>query len=361
MSSPVNIHTEWGPLREVVVGSVFNISPHNVDLSFKIFFHDNVKDILLKNSITLQTKLVEERQEDMDNLARVLQGLGIIVKRPRDLKEVKKFTTPYFEDHTSPSDNPRDQVLIIGNKIIETPSIWRKRFFENDLLKDIFYEKFRAGSQWISAPRPMMKDESYDLSYTKNNVNIDQGLLDSQNKQLFEIMFDGAQCLKFGKDIVMNVSNENHRMGLKWLESVIGDEYRIHPVHLCDHHIDSMFMPIAPGKLLVNTGSLPPKKEKLPKWLRSWDMIPVEVESVGDYKLNLASKEIYTNTLPIAPNKIITFNESANPDPILSRILDQHKVDFIHIRLRHSRLFGGGAHCATLDLVRDEKLEDYSS
>ncbi len=361
MSSPVNIHTEWGPLREVVVGSVFNISPHNVDLSFKVFFHDNVKNILLKNSVTLQTKLVEERQEDMDNLVRVLQGLGIIVKRPRDLKEVKKFTTPHFEDYTSPSDNPRDQVLILGNKIIETPSIWRKRFFENDLLKDIFYEKFRAGSQWISAPRPMMRDESYDLSYSKSNVNIASELHNNQNKDLFEIMFDGAQCLKFGKDIVMNVSNENHRQGLKWLQSVIGDTYRIHPVHLCDHHIDSMFMPIAPGRLLVNTGSLPSKMDKLPAWLRSWDMIPVEVESVGDYKLNLASKDIYTNVFPVGPNKIITFNESEEPDKKLSTVLEQHKVEYIHVRLRHSRLFTGGVHCATLDLVRDEILEDYSS
>lgn len=359
MSSQVNVHSEWGPLREVVVGSVFNVSSHNVDLSFKVFFHDNVKDVLLQKSITLQTKLIEERQADLDQLAHVLTNLGIKVMRPQELSQVKKFTTPHFEDHTSPSDNPRDQVLILGNRIIETPSIWRKRFFENDLLKKIFYPYFHAGSPWISAPRPTMRDESYDLSYSKNNLNISDELHSNQNPSEFEIMFDAAQCLKFGKDIVMNVSNENHRMGMKWLQGVIGDVYRIHPVHLTDHHIDSMFMPIAPGKMLVNTGSMKSKMSLLPKALQSWEMIPVEIESVGDYKLNLASRDIYTNVLPIGPNKIIIFNESETPDKSFTSVLDRHKVEYIHVRLRHARLFGGGAHCVTLDLVRDEKLEDY--
>lgn len=361
MSSPVNVHTEWGPLKEVIVGSVFNLSPYNVDISFKVFFNDNVKDVLLKNSITLQSKLVQERQEDLDHLAKVLTDLKITVHRPEELKEVVSFKTPYFEDHTSPSDNPRDQVLIIGNKIIETPCIWRKRYFENDLLKKIFYQYFRAGSTWISAPRPMMKDLSYDLSYSKTNVNINQTEIQNQNPTEFEIMFDAAQCLKFGKDILINVSNENHRLGVKWLQGVVGSEYRLHTTELTDHHIDGMLMPIAPGKMLINCGTMPAKLDRLPKKFQSWEMIKVEVESVGDYKLNLASTNIYANVLPIAPNKIIVFNESETPDPVFSKILEKNKIEFIHVRLRHSRLFGGGAHCATLDMRRDETLEDYFS
>jgi glycine amidinotransferase len=359
MSLPVNVHTEWGPLKEVIVGSVFNISPHNVDLSFKVFFNDNIQDVLLKNSIHLQSKLIQERQEDLDNLAQVLSGLGIKVHRPEKLLEVKEFQTPYFSDHMSPSDNPRDQILILGNRIIETPCIWRKRFFENDLLKKILYPYFHAGSQWISAPRPTMKDSAYDLSYAKDNVNIDPKLIENQNPHEFEMMFDAAQCLKFGRDILMNVSNENHDLGKKWLESLWGDHYRFHAVKLCDHHIDGMLMPIAPGRMLINSGTMPDKIQLLPPKFRNWEMIPVNVACRENYLTNLASINIYANVFPIGPNKIIIFNESLEPDPILTRTLDEHKIEYIHIRLRHSRLFGGGAHCATLDLVRDEELEDY--
>lgn len=361
MPSKINIHTEWGPLKEVIVGSIFNTSDHNVDLSFKVFFNDNIKDILLKKSISLQKKLSEERQEDLDNLADVLKGLGIKVHRPQKLHEVKEFKTPNFTEHTSPCDNPRDQVLILGNKIIETPCIWRKRYFENDLLKEIFYPFFLNGAPWICAPRPMMRDESYDLSYSKNNINIEEELKQNQNSNKFEIMFDAAQCLKFGRDILMNVSNKNHELGLQWLRSIIGDEYRIHPVHLCDHHIDGMLMPIAPNRLLINMGTMPQKISLLPKELQDWEMIQVDLACREQYETNLASTNIYTNVFPIAPNRIITFNESTSPDPLFAKKLEKNKIDFIHVRLRHSRLFGGGAHCATLDLYREEPLEDYFS
>jgi glycine amidinotransferase len=78
----VNIYTEWAPLKEVIVGSVFNMSPHNIDLSFKLFFNNNIKDVFLKNSIVLQQKLIEERQQDLDDLATTLSSMGLIVHRP---------------------------------------------------------------------------------------------------------------------------------------------------------------------------------------------------------------------------------------------------------------------------------------
>ena len=361
MTLHVNVHTEWGPLKEVIVGSVFNINQHNVDLSFKVFFHDNIRDVLLKNSIFLQQKLVQERQEDLDNLASVLASLGIRVHRPEKLEDIQQFQTPYFQDHMSPCDNPRDQIMILGNRIIETPCIWRKRYFENDLLKKTLYPFFLAGSQWLSAPRPMMKDSSYDLSYVKNNINIENKLIETQAPENFEIMFDAAQCLKFGKDILINVSNQNHELGLRWLKSFLGDQYRFHSVKLCDHHIDGMIMPIAPGRALINSGTMPELIHLLPEPLRKWELIQVNVECRENYLTNLASVNIYANVLPIGPNNIIIFNETDKPDTTFTKVLEQRKINYTHVRLRHSRLFGGGAHCATLDLIRDEVLEDYFS
>jgi glycine amidinotransferase len=358
----VNIHTEWGPLTETIVGSVFNMTPHNIDLSFKLFFNDNIKDIFVKNSSVLQEKIITERQNDLDNLAITLEALGIIVHRPDKLMSISKFTTPYFEDYYSPCDNPRDQVLVLGNKIIETPCIWRKRYFENDLLKNIFSKKSTLGADWIVAPKPLMKDESFDLEYARKskNINIDWNHYDQLDKK-FEMMFDGAQCLKFGEDIIMNVANENHKMGLRWLESIIGDTYRIHPVTLCDHHIDSMFMPLAPGKLLINPESMLSQIEQLPKALQKWDRIMVPEKCLPSAHLHLASANIYTNVLPLGNNRIMVFSEEHLEQFELVKTLERNNFEVVHVRLRHSRLFGGGAHCVTLDLNRDEKLENYFS
>lgn len=357
-----NIFTEWGPLKETIVGSVFNMTPHNIDLSFKLFFNDNIKDVFLKNSSVLQEKVISERQTDLDQLAETLKNLGVIVHRPDKLQTISKFKTTHFEDYHSPCDNPRDQVLVIGNKIIETPCIWRKRYFENDLLKTIFQKKSEEGADWIIAPRPLMKDESFDLEYARKskNVNIDWNHYDKMEKS-FEMMFDGAQCLKFGKDIIMNVANKNHEMGYTWLKSILGETFNIHKVSLCDHHIDSMLMPLAPGKLLINPESMLNQIEQLPLELQKWDRIIVPEKCLPSADHHLASANIYTNVLPLGNNTIMVFSESKSPDFELVKTLEKNRFEVVHVRLRHSRLFGGGAHCVTLDLNRDEKLEDYFS
>ena len=352
----VNIHTEWGELKEIIVGSCFNIAPMNIDLSFKLFFNDNIQDALLKNSIELQKRLVEQRQEDLDQFSKTLEDLGIKVFRPRKLEQVEPFKTPYFEDHTSPVDNPRDQVLIIGDEIIETPCIWRRRFFENDLLKDIFYHYFNEGSLWTSAPRPMMKDESFDLSYVqRNNSKVDFTQYDRLEKK-FEIMFDGAQCLKFGKDIIMNISNKNHELGFKWLQNHLKDRFKIHPVKITDHHIDGMFMPLRPGVLLINPKTMADKIHLLPKELQKWDMLMVPEKHKDSAKSDvfLASENINVNVLPLDERRVIIFDETGYDNEKLEEVLVKNGFEPIKIRLRHSRIFGGGAHCATLDTVRDD-------
>jgi hypothetical protein len=44
----------------------------------------------------------------------------------------------------------------------------------------------------------------------------------------------------------------------------------------------------------------------------------------------------------------------------LMRVLEQHGVSCVPVRMRHIYTQGGGLHCATLDTVRDSVLEDYS-
>jgi N-dimethylarginine dimethylaminohydrolase len=43
----------------------------------------------------------------------------------------------------------------------------------------------------------------------------------------------------------------------------------------------------------------------------------------------------------------------------LIEVLEKHKYTVIPVRMRHIYTQGGGLHCATLDTVRDSKLESY--
>lgn len=357
----LQVHNEWDPLKEIVVGNCYNISPFNVEMSFKLFFAKNITNKLVQKNISLQQKLIEQRQEDLDHFAKVLESNNIKVFRPKKLEQIAKFKTPEFEDFLSPVDNPRDQTLIVGNQIIESSCQWRRRYFENDLMKDIFYHYFKKGAKWSCSPRPTMSKESFDFS--SMSWEEDPELKDYRAEQnSFEIMFDGAQCLKFGTDIVMNVSTENHKLGFLWLKSHLGDKYKLHQVEITDHHIDGMFMPLRPGVLLINPLSMKDKIDLLPKELQKWDMIQVpeeHKENSQDMNPLLASANINVNVLPINERQVLIFDHEGNKKTKLGEVLEKAGFETILIRLRHSRMFGGGAHCATLDTVREGKLESY--
>lgn len=305
--------------------------------------------------------MIEQRNEDLNDFAHKLESLGIKVFRPKILDQMTEFKTPYFSDFTSPVDNPRDQILIVGNEIIETPCIWRRRYFENDLMKDIFMHYFKLGAKWTSAPRPTMASESFDLSYVKRaDSKVDWTEYDGVEKK-FEMMFDGAQCLKFGEDIIMNVSNENHRLGHEWLQRHLGELYKIHPIALTDHHIDGMFIPLRPGLLLINPLSMNAKRDLLPRELQKWDIIevPEEHKAIENFSPMLASANINVNVLPLDVDKVIVFSESDEGPTALMKKLEKKGITPIPVRLRHSRIFGGGAHCASLDTVREDKRESF--
>ncbi len=352
--NPVNSYTEWGKLKEVILGSHYNTQVGELDISMKMLFHDNLERARRKDptrEYTINKKYIEEREEDVTHFAELLLAFGICVRRPQRLETVTAFTTPYWNAITKACDNPRDQVLIVGNRIIETSCCVRNRYFENDLFKPIFYDYFRQGARWICAPRPTMQDEAFDPAY----IDKTPILPDSR----FEMMFDAAQCLRFGKDILMNVTTYNHELGFQWLARELGDEFRLHKVALVDNHLDGGIMPLRPGKLLI-CHKVQDKLHLLPDPLKKWDILYLEDEDLSRYlpeDLLLASERITVNVLSLDERHVV-INEHATRT---IKTLEKHGFTPIPIRFRHSRIFGGGIHCASLDICRDETLEDYFS
>lgn len=378
--SKINSYNEWSPLKEIIVGSSINYDSHELDLSFKIFFNDNAfssfaspeykkkseMNLENKRKNQINTKYLEELNEDVEGLVSVLEGLGIKVLRPLPLKNPIEFQTPYWNATCIPALNVRDQAIILGDEILETSPQIRARYFENDLIKPVFYYYFKLGSKWTCMPKPIMTDNSFDISYVKN-VNKDiitTQMVYEQNVSNFdighEIMLDGAQCLRFGKDIVINVSTNNHELGFQWLEQHLGSKFRLHKVYITDNHIDSIMLPLRPGTLMLRDSRY---LCMLPKALQTWDIIyPPEpttnnFPSYQEDQLLLTSKYIDSNVLSIDENTVIVNSLS----PELIKILERNKFNVIPVQHRHRRIFGGGFHCFTLDTVRESKLEDYLS
>ncbi|WP_405465447.1 glycine amidinotransferase [Streptomyces jietaisiensis] len=383
----LNSFDEWSPLREVVVGSATNYTSHQRELSFDLFFHDNIAGDNSTRSewyyprltargrsaspptgtVVIKQRYVEELAEDLNGIEEALTALGVTVLRPMDVDaSTAEVRTPAWSASVVPPLNVRDNTLIAGDEIIETPPMIRSRYFETQFLKPVFQRYFERGARWTVMPRPLMTDSSFDLSYARVSTvgGPTEPIADPQPSCYdvgTEMMIDAAQILRLGRDMVVNVSTAHHSLGCDWLERHLAGRFRIHRVHrLSDSHIDSMVLALRPGTLLVRS---PAVRDKLPEALRSWDLItPPAPEgdhfpSYDDSDLVLASPFIDLNVLSVTPDTVLV-NDAC---PELMRTLEKHAFTVVPVRHRHRRLFGGGFHCFTLDTVREGGAEDYLS
>ena len=87
------------------------------------------------------------------------------------------------------------------------------------------------------------------------------------------------------------------------------------------------------------------------------DKIHAELVTLG-FETNLqvmGSPWVGMNVFSLDPETVMVDVRQTN----LIKILEKHKITPVPVRLRHPYTHGGGIHCATLDTVRDSKLENY--
>jgi len=360
--SPVKVYTEWGKLEEVILGSCLNFNLEGIDDIFR-FLYDN-RDGKFRDRKTpyqLDPKFLVERQEDLDNLQKLLEGFGVTVRRAASLDAVHPIKTPTFESYMTACDSPRDMFLVVGDEVIETPPTNRKRYFEGQLLRDVFMDYFKRGARWTVAPKSTLSEERLDLSYWKDTVDQPINAAAAIDPK-YEIAFDAANCLKFGKDIVMNVGTKNHELGAEWLQRHFGDRFRVHAIRMCDSHLDGHFVPIAPGKLLVNEVAMYKQYHRLPPALQKWDRVPIldpatNFEYPTDHLQMASSVGMSVNVLSLDEKRILIRDTAT----LTIKALERAKFEPIPVRIRHCELFGGGIHCSSVDVRRQESCGDYFS
>jgi len=378
----LNSYDDFTPLREVVLGSADGYLNRLPDLSFDMFISDNLtgargyypsisdwrpgEDRARRNEpdrLALKTRFLDELIEDVEELARQLVALSVTVHRPMPLDPgLDEVSTPAWTAPVTPPLNLRDNTLILGDEIIETPPTLRARYFETQFLKPVFAGYFRAGARWTVMPRPMMTDASFDPANVENaapNIEVPLNPQPSPYDVGPEIMIDGANCLRLGRDLIVNISNANHALACDWLERHLAGRFRVHRMHkLTQSHIDSVVIPLRPGLLLIRS---PRVLDYLPEALRGWDTIVSPAPDLSDYPQYAnddpipASPYIDLNLLSVDENTVLV-NDGCKT---LIRLLEEHRFTVVPIRHRHRRLFGGGFHCFTLDTVRAGGAEDY--
>jgi glycine amidinotransferase len=300
--------------------------------------------------------LVERAQAELDNFIAVLKGLGITVRRPEPYDFRRRYATPHWHSRGFCNSCPRDSLLVIGDEIIEAPMAWPTRYFETHSYRTLLKDYFLRGARWTAAPQPELKAALYAQDYRVPAPDEPMRYLTTE----FEPVFDAADFVRCGRDIFALRSNVTNRFGIEWLRRHLGAGYRIHEIESrcrTPMHIDTTFMPLAPGKILVNPDYI--DVARLPPLLRSWDVLiapePDPLPSRLLSILTLCGRWLSMNVLMIDQKRVIAERHHTG----MLRALERWGFEPIPCPFLHYAPFGGAFHCATLDVRRRGGLESY--
>jgi glycine amidinotransferase len=353
---PVNSWNEWDPLEEVIVGRLDGavIPPFHVSVTFNVPSFTARLHRLFAGS-HYPKWMINLAQKELDEFIGILEGEGVIVRRPDIVRHHARFRTPSWSSRGFCASCPRDGYLVIGDEIIESPMCWRSRYFEGDAYRTLFKEYFRNGARWTSAPRPHLTDDLFDYDYRVPGVDEPLRYIVTE----FEPVFDAADFVRCGHDLFVTRSNVTNQAGIEWLRRHLGDDFRIHEIETrCRQpmHIDSSFCPLCPGKVLVNPDYI--DVGRLPPILKSWDVLivprPDPVQGIMS-KITMCSPWTSINTLMLDEKRVIVDASQMS----LIKALKEWGFQPIPCKFLSYGPFGGAFHCATLDVRRRGALQSY--
>src|SRR3974390_720730 len=340
---------EGDPLEEVIVGNPLQARFPTPDLSTRLaeFPGRPLAEIPYG---PFPQRIIDETEEDLNKFVQVLEDLGITVRRPQTWPHDAKFSTIHWQCQGYYNYCPRDIMMVIGDHIIETPNVIRSRAQETFSYRTLLMDYIKSGEKWYSPPKPMLLDSLFE--------GVDMEKPTPRND---EPAFDAANVLRFGQDLIYLVSATGNELGGQWLQTILGDKFRVHFLKdvYYGSHVDSTLVALRPGLVLCHPARL--NDDNLPKMLKQWKVIySPPMENTDRYDADYLSKCIGSdwidmNAFSINPNLVVVDRDQTS----LIKLLEKEGLNVIPLKFRHSKMMGGGPHCITLDIRRAGTLQRY--
>ena len=212
----VNSYNEWDLLEEVIVGT-----PINAFFSFwdpidkYLYSEEELKEIehYLKFKQPYPIEYIKKGIEARARFINILEKEGVKVKNVEEVSYHKGFSTSLWKTAGGfCAANPRDLFIVIGNKIIEAPMCSRSRYFESRAYRSLWKEYAQNGAEIVAAPRPLLSDDLYNLNFASADSTTPY-ILTNQ-----EPVFDAADFIRCGRDIIGQLSHVTNQTGVDWLQ-----------------------------------------------------------------------------------------------------------------------------------------------
>lgn len=296
---------EWDTVRDIVVGSATGANWPSTD---PVFAQENQKTTWKETPVPsgpVPDWIIDETNEDLQGLVDIIVAFGAKVRRPSDRDFVQARGMYNY--------CPRDRVLIAGDTVVDVSMMYPCRDQEIHCLEFLVDH----GHLYVTMPR-------------------DQGMV-----------LDAANVCRLGDSWLFLRSHSGNIAAYQWLCNQFPDIN----IELCDFysgvHIDSTIVPLREGVVMLNAERV--NQHNLPHCLESWHKIWVsDVVAQDFYQYPYASKWIAMNTLSLDPSTVIVDQAQTK----IIHELEQLGFTVIPHQLRHSRTLGGGFHCVTLDIWR---------
>jgi glycine amidinotransferase/scyllo-inosamine-4-phosphate amidinotransferase 1 len=302
----ISSYNEWDKLKRVVVGRA---DYANWPMNDPVFKRESEKTLWKETPVPsgpVPQWIINETNEDLNALTKVLSEFGAEVVRPDNFNfQLNDGFYNYC---------PRDRFLIYGNTIVDPAMMYPCRDMEYQCYMDVLEDAGRI----VHMPK---------------------------NKGM---VLDAANVLRINDSMLMLESESGNREAYSWLCEQFPDV----KIELCNFyagvHIDSTISVLRDGLVLLNATRV--NHYNCPKVFDGWEKIWVdEVVAQDFYQYPYASKWIALNVLSLDHETVIVDKNQKN----LIALLEEFKLTVIPLELRHSRTLGGGFHCVTLDLNRE--------
>jgi N-dimethylarginine dimethylaminohydrolase len=298
---------EYSKLRSVIVGTAQYANWPTKDLAFREMEETTRWKHSPVPSGPVDQSIIDHTEEELENLCNVLVSRNVEVYRP-SLINYQALDGMY-------GYCPRDRLLVIDKDVIDC----RMRFICRQ-----------------------MELQTYSMIPDENIVTIDDE----------SVVFDAANVLRMNDDLLYLVSDSGNRAGAEWLQKRYPDK----KVHVLDNiyqgvHIDSTITVLNENTVVLNASRV--TGDKLPEIFKDWNIVWInekDLAPIGFYKYPYASKWMALNMFSIDRRTVIVDQDQHE----IIRKLEKRNFTVIPQKLTHCRTLGGGFHCCTLDLWRED-------
>ena len=367
----VNAYNGWDPLKQVVLGNVFDT---------EIF--ENIGDHKLRD---LLQQILYETYEDLMGIKKTLEDLGVeVIQPPRNALNYFKDNDNVFDLDSKmsgmtglprPCITPRDDFLTLGNKLLATTvGMGDSGKMFNPKCIDMYFQEQWNLYQDGKIPHGPLKPTGVGLAEklgpiestfnfwapavhrVGNKLIVDQEDWSNIDEILLERYpeFTSANVTVGGHtDGSMNLPKPGLVICAPWMgpddfkDTLPGwDVLRIeHPNYMQGENFENWFedKKITKGKWWTPEAKSNPELVKFVEdWLTNW--VGFAEESVFEVNMLSVSEEVIL---------------SMNYQPEVHNALKKHGIEPIYCRFRHRNFWDGGLHCLTLDTVREGGIQDY--